>query len=232
MSVIPNILSLSSSYSPASLYVSLRTGGSFYDHSYCHPSSGLVDILLKAREFVSPDDLDYVAVDIGPGGFTSTRVAVSLSMGIASAANIPIIPIKSTEALAVKAFTEKNVSHSIVSLLLKPGLVLLSSYELTSGSINECFPPVIMDQDEFDTWVRDRDFYGSALYGTGFTLICDSNAEFNTEHHTARDIYSAAMVCLHAPKRVLNPTDVSVDYAILPSAMMLHEQNLLNKVKI
>ncbi len=44
-------------------------------------------------------DLDAVAVDIGPGSFTGVRIGVSCANAIAAAADIPVIPVCSLDAM-------------------------------------------------------------------------------------------------------------------------------------
>ena len=52
------------------------------------------------------DDLDGLAVSIGPGSFTGLRVAVSLAKGIAYAGRLPIAAVPTLEALAWAAGPE------------------------------------------------------------------------------------------------------------------------------
>ena len=39
------------------------------------------------------DQLDFIAVTIGPGSYTGIRVAISISQGIAYSLSIPLVPI-------------------------------------------------------------------------------------------------------------------------------------------
>lgn len=48
----------------------------------------------------TPADLSAIAVAIGPGSYTGTRVAVSLAKGIVAAAGLPLLGIPTLDALA------------------------------------------------------------------------------------------------------------------------------------
>ena len=68
-----------------------------------------VDDLL-AEAAIGLKELDAIAVGIGPGAFTGVRLGVAAVQGLAVAADLPVIPVTSLDALASQ-------------LLAKPGFV-------------------------------------------------------------------------------------------------------------
>jgi tRNA threonylcarbamoyl adenosine modification protein YeaZ len=62
----------------------------------------------------SPDVLDAVVVDVGPGLYTGIRVGLSTAQGLAAAFGIPIIPAVSVDALALEAKTGHRMIWAIV----------------------------------------------------------------------------------------------------------------------
>ena len=64
------------------------------DHSEYLPV--FVKTLLKNNSI----KIDFIALNIGPGSFTGLKVGSSFSKGLAMALNIPIVPVKSFDALS------------------------------------------------------------------------------------------------------------------------------------
>jgi len=71
---------------------------------------------LLAEAGIAHSALDCIAVDRGPGGFTSLRLGLSVAQGIALAHDLPVYPVSSLAALASQAHA-KTGSRRIVSLL-------------------------------------------------------------------------------------------------------------------
>jgi tRNA threonylcarbamoyladenosine biosynthesis protein TsaB len=59
-----------------------------------------VDRLMREAQ-LGFDDLDALAVGIGPGGFTGLRIGIATAHGIAQSAGVPLHPVLSLEALGV-----------------------------------------------------------------------------------------------------------------------------------
>jgi tRNA threonylcarbamoyladenosine biosynthesis protein TsaB len=58
---------------------------------------------LLAEAGASFSTLDAIAIDQGPGAFTSLRVAMSIAQGLALAWNLPVLPVGSLAGLAWRA---------------------------------------------------------------------------------------------------------------------------------
>ena len=59
----------------------------------------MIDDVMKAAS-VNADDLDLIAVTVGPGAFTGLRIGLATARGFALAADIPCIGLTTTETLA------------------------------------------------------------------------------------------------------------------------------------
>ena len=58
-----------------------------------------VDALLALRN-ITPQDLTALAVAIGPGSYTGTRIALSFAKGIVAATGLPLVGVTTLDALA------------------------------------------------------------------------------------------------------------------------------------
>ena len=72
-----------------------------YRESRSHTATlpALVDQVL-ARAALSIDDVEALAVSIGPGSFTGLRIGLALAKGIALAGGLPVVGVPTLEALA------------------------------------------------------------------------------------------------------------------------------------
>jgi tRNA threonylcarbamoyladenosine biosynthesis protein TsaB len=101
----------------------------------------LVRELLGERGF-KVAQLDAIAFGVGPGAFTGLRVACGIAQGLAVAANIPLVPVTSLEAMA-----EMTSAEQVLALLdARMGEVYAGSYRrsadgyMLQGEIRVCSP--------------------------------------------------------------------------------------------
>ena len=84
-----------------------------------------IDSILKQNK-ITLSDLDFIAVNQGPGAFTSLRVVISTVNGISFANKIPLIGIDGLDALSLQTLKEFDFINSIT----KPTMLisLLNAY--------------------------------------------------------------------------------------------------------
>lgn len=76
-------------------------------------------------------DLDGIAFGAGPGGFTGLRVACGIAQGLAVAADLPVLPVGTLEALAaecdrerVLALLDARMNEVYYATFVREGVVL------------------------------------------------------------------------------------------------------------
>lgn len=109
----------------------------------------------------APADIDQIMVSIGPGSFTGIRVGITAAKSLAYALSIPVIPVPSTDVMALNALQNEatgglpaNVTHIATVMDAKRGQVYTALYSLgdTPDSLvpglTLCMEPSLLNPDE------------------------------------------------------------------------------------
>jgi tRNA threonylcarbamoyladenosine biosynthesis protein TsaB len=70
--------------------------------SHAQQILGMVDSVLAEAQ-ISLNTLSAIAASVGPGSFTGVRISVSVAQGLAFGADLPVVPVTTLEALALRA---------------------------------------------------------------------------------------------------------------------------------
>lgn len=65
---------------------------------------------LMAQQGLTVADLDVLGFACGPGSFTGLRIATGVIQGLAWGASLPVVPVSSLEALALKGIERGNLA--------------------------------------------------------------------------------------------------------------------------
>lgn len=85
--------------------ISLRESDEGRDHA--KRVGVFVDELLREND-VAPDELDAIAVGMGPGSYTGLRIGVSFAKGMCYGLQIPLVAVGSLDALAQVAIEDNE----------------------------------------------------------------------------------------------------------------------------
>ena len=124
----------------------------------------MVDQLLAAAG-ISLADVGLLAVGRGPGGFTGVRIGIGYGMGLAVAANLPVVGISTLEALAEQA-RQQGVRGALVTALdARMGELYIARWQLDDQQVVAVGEPGVAGPEQLQRWAGDGPLtvVGSAL---------------------------------------------------------------------
>jgi tRNA threonylcarbamoyladenosine biosynthesis protein TsaB len=114
---------------------------------------GHVGFLTPALDFCfsqagwKPDEVDAIAIDIGPGLFSGIRAGLSTAQALAGAVGVPIAPVVSLDAVALRATTGHRRIWSVVDT--RRGEVAVAPYRPVPGGVVRDGPVELVTAEAF-----------------------------------------------------------------------------------
>ena len=150
--------------------ISLRESDEGRDHA--KRVGVFVDELLREND-VAPDELDAIAVGMGPGSYTGLRIGVSFAKGMCYGLQIPLVAVGSLDALAQVAIEDNEAG--ILDVDNWDGAVLcpmvdarrMEVYTRLFDAKGEALSEVsaeIVTEESFAEWRKDRQL---VIFGNG-----------------------------------------------------------------
>lgn len=133
-----------------------------------------LDSILHTNK-VTFDEIDFIAIDAGPGAFTSLRVIIATVNALAFASSKPLIGIDGLFAVAYQSWeTRTSSAENIMYLPLLNAFnndVYYALYKNTSSKIVQCLAPTYGKSDEvFAQCAADYASYHVVCSGNGASL--------------------------------------------------------------
>lgn len=137
---------------------------------------------LLRQEKMSVDDLDLVAVSVGPGSYTGIRIAIATAKGLVFGRNLPVVGVSTLEALAFPLIKDKAQEEVIVPALdARGGRIFTAAFD-RSGRLND------------DVQVEAKTFAGTLSPERKTILLGDGAAVLSPYLSFPHDVYSEAVV--------------------------------------
>jgi len=86
------------------------------------------EVLVQADQSVS--DLDAIAFGRGPGSFMGLRIAAGVVQGIAFAHDLPVIPVSTLKAIALRAYETSTAKNVLATIDARMDEVYWAAYSL------------------------------------------------------------------------------------------------------
>lgn len=107
------------------------------------------------------EDIDCLAVGLGPGSYTGIRAAISLAQGWQLARNVRLVGVSSVESLAVRAQAQGARGQCAFVIDAQRREYYLAGYSITDADVRVTEPLRIVPQSE----LRDRLGRGERIFG-------------------------------------------------------------------
>jgi tRNA threonylcarbamoyladenosine biosynthesis protein TsaB len=96
------------------------------------------ELLLQSKLTLS--DLDAIAIGIGPGAFTGVRLGVAAVQGLAIAANLPVLPVASLDAIAAQLVKTEDFQlvrpdHFVIAVDARMDEIYWAKYQYGVGQV-------------------------------------------------------------------------------------------------
>ncbi len=214
------ILSIDSSATCASVALydtsAEKTIGEFFINTRLTHSQTLIPMLdaLMTSTKTEFSDIDYFAVNTGPGSFTGIRIGVSAIKGIAMALDKPCVGISTLESMAYNCIDYNDV---VVCACMdaRRNQVYNALFEVKDNSVNRLCDDRAISTDDLLAQLREIN-KDVILIGDGAHLIdCSSDSNICLAHDNKR-YQKASSVCLCA-NEYINKNNVLTASTLMPT---------------
>ncbi|MCC8087898.1 MAG: tRNA (adenosine(37)-N6)-threonylcarbamoyltransferase complex dimerization subunit type 1 TsaB [Rikenellaceae bacterium] len=144
---------------------------------------------------VKPEDLEAVAVGMGPGSYTGLRIGVSVAKGLCYALNIPLIAVNSLKSLLCVALEDfeagildmKNVQGSLFCPMIDARRMEVYCQVFDAAGME--YTPVeakIIAADSFNGLINEKQF---VIFGSGAEKclgVLEGKVKYVDVKHSAR----------------------------------------------
>jgi len=150
----------------------------------------MVDDVLSAAG-CELDDLDAIAFGRGPGSFTGLRICAGIVQGLAFGANLPVIPVSTLEAMAVRYYRSHRQMNLPVLVALDARMeeVYWAMYSNEPGHViplsNEAVmsPGRVADDHQFGTLNGNFVGLGPGFHYAAMQALGASRCEMDAHPH-------------------------------------------------
>src|SRR5208282_6038625 len=108
---------------------------------------GMIEQAL-AEAKIEREQIDVMAIGLGPGSYTGIRAAISLAQGWQLARGVKLLGVSSAECLAERARTEKILGRVSVVIDAQRNEFYLATYEIAPDGWREIAPLKISSRAE------------------------------------------------------------------------------------
>ena len=142
---------------------------------------------LLSEATIELNDLDAIAIGVGPGAFTGVRLGVAAVQGLATAARLPVLPVASLDAIASQliqtpAFIVSGAQSFVISVDARMEEVYWANYRVGTNLLPQRQGDIHLTAPE-SVELKNIDFLaGSAIAEFGDRLLASNPRPFASSH--------------------------------------------------
>lgn len=146
---------------------------------------------ILAKNSISLDFIEAVAVSKGPGSYTGLRIGVAFSKGLCFAKNIPLIGINTLEAMASAAVNKLEDSEALYCPMIDARRleVYTAVFDSELNEIKDT-TSLVLDKISYEDYLKENKVY---FFGNGSSkamdIINSSNANFLKSNYTSAKFF-------------------------------------------
>jgi tRNA threonylcarbamoyladenosine biosynthesis protein TsaB len=114
------------------------------------PAFGMIEKVLSEAK-TGREEIDVIAVGLGPGSYTGVRAAISIAQGWQLALGTKLLGVGSVEAIATQAQAENIFGRVNVLVDAQRNEFYLATYEITPDGLREIAPLKILSRAEVES---------------------------------------------------------------------------------
>jgi tRNA threonylcarbamoyladenosine biosynthesis protein TsaB len=161
------------------------------------PAFAMIEKVLEQSN-VQREEIETIAVGLGPGSYTGVRAAIAVAQGWQLARGINVIGVSSAAAIAVRAQTEKMFGRLNVVIDAQRQEFYVAGYEISESTCMEIEPLKILPVAE----VRARALQGEIFIGPAAAKFFPNGRDIFPR---ASEVAKLAAALKHFPGEKLEP---------------------------
>lgn len=114
-----------------------------------------LETLLQQREMAA-EDLDAVAVSVGPGSFTGIRVGIATAEGLCMPSNLLAFGVSTLDGLAENLRAAEMAGEALCLVDAQRGECFVGHYRIESESFSELDPPQILGFERLGPLLKEK----------------------------------------------------------------------------
>lgn len=194
---MPKILALDTSTDACS--VALALDGEMFEDFRVIPRQHTKELLPMVQQLLQEhglkvSGLDAIAFGRGPGSFAGIRIATGVTQGLAYAADLPVLPVSTLDALALAAYQREGAEFILAALDARMDEIYIAEYQIIDGQLQRVSEEQVCSPAKFRIKGAGKEYLA---VGSGFRYLSDMSSEIRQRVQVSdQEAYPSAKVML------------------------------------